>query len=214
MSGLVMKRITLFFLRGLITVLPLGLTIYLLFLLLAASESLAKSMIAPILGNFYFPGIGLLISVIAIIVLGILVSQPFLLKIFSLLELPFTNLPVIKSIYNSIKSFAEYFSNQNVVDEKQAVVIKIPESDIEMVGLVTRNDLKKLPDGFSKQDRVAVYLPMSYMVGGYTIFVKKECVKPIAMNVEEVMRNSLIAWLSQKNDQNYDGRSKTKKTSQ
>ena len=71
-------------------------------------------MIAPILGNFYFPGIGLLISVIAIIVLGILVSQPFLLKIFSLLELPFTNLPVIKSIY---ENFSE---NQGAPENKIA----------------------------------------------------------------------------------------------
>ena len=192
-----MKRITLFFLRGLLTVLPLGLTIYLLFLLLTASESLAKSIIVPILGSFYFPGIGLILTIIAIIILGVLVSQPVLLKIFGLLELPFTNLPVIKSIYNSIKSFAEYFSNQNSSDEKQAVVIQIPDSKIEMVGLVTRNDMMDLPDGFSKADRVGVYLPMSYMVGGYTIFVPRECIRPIKMNVEELMRNSLIAWLSQ-----------------
>jgi len=192
-----MKRITLFFLRGLLTVLPLGLTIYLLFLLLTASESLAKSIITPLLGNFYFPGIGLILTIIAIVILGVLVSQPFLLRIFGLLELPFTNLPVIKSIYNSIKSFAEYFSNQNNSDEKQAVVIQIPDSKIEMVGLVTRNDMTDLPEGFSKTNRVGVYLPMSYMVGGYTIFVPRECIRPIKMNVEELMRNSLIAWLSQ-----------------
>ena len=108
-------------------------------------------------------------TIIAIIILGILVSQPVLLKIFGLLELPFTNLPVIKSIYNSIKSFAEYFSNQNSSDEKQAVVIQIPDSKIEMVGLVTRNDMMDLPDGFSKVDRVGVYLPMSYMVHQHMI---------------------------------------------
>ena len=192
-----MKRITLFFLRGLLTVLPLGLTIYLLFLLLTASESIAKSIIAPLLGSFYFPGIGLILTISAIVILGVLVSQPFLLKIFGLLELPFTNLPVIKSIYNSIKSFAEYFSNQSSSEEKQAVVIQIPDSKIEMVGLVTRNDMMDLPEGFSKVDRVGVYLPMSYMVGGYTIFVPRECIRPIKMNVEEVKRNSLIARLSQ-----------------
>ena len=192
-----MKRITLFFLRGLLTVLPLGLTIYLLFLLLTASENIAKSIIAPLLGSFYFPGIGLILTISAIVILGVLVSQPFLLKIFGLLELPFTNLPVIKSIYNSIKSFAEYFSNHSISVEKQAVVIQIPDSNIEMVGLVTRNDMMDLPEGFSKVDRVGVYLPMSYMVGGYTIFVPRECIRPIKMNVEEVMRNSLIAWLSQ-----------------
>ena len=137
-----MKRITLFFLRGLLTILPLGLTIYLLYLLLTVSERLAKSIISPVLGNIYFPGIGLILTVIAIIILGVLVSQPFLLKVFGLLELPFTNLPVIKSIYNSIKSFAEYFSNQGKTDEKQVVVVQIPDSYIEMVGLVTRKNIE------------------------------------------------------------------------
>ncbi len=194
-----MKRITLFFLRGLLTVLPLGLTVYLLYLLLTASERLAKSIIAPMIGNLYFPGIGLVLTILAIVILGVLVSQPFLLKLFGLLELPFTNLPVIKSIYNSIKSFAEYFSNQNSSEEKQAVVVQLPGSQLEMVGLITRSDMRDLPDGFSKDDRVGVYLPMSYMVGGYTIFIPRECIKPIKMNVEELMRNSLIAWLSQTN---------------
>ena len=65
-----------------------------------------------------------------------------------------------------------------------------------MVGLLTRNSLSDLPKEFrSKDDRVAVYLPMSYMVGGYTFFVPRSWIKPIPMGVEEVMRNSLIAWL-------------------
>jgi uncharacterized membrane protein len=191
-----MKKITLYFFRGLITILPLGLTLYLLYVLLTASETFAKSMIAPILGNFYFPGTGLLLTFLFIIILGVFISQPFILKIFGLLEIPFTNLPVVKSIYNSIKSFAEYFSNQNNSGNNQAVILKIPNSEIEMVGLLTRENLDDLPNEFNKDDHVAIYLPMSYMVGGYTFFVPRSWIKPIPMGVEEVMRNSLIAWLS------------------
>jgi len=191
-----MKRLTLYFFRGLLTILPLGLTLYLLYVLLTVSEKIAKVMIAPIFGNYYFPGIGLILTILLIIILGLFISQPFILRIFGLLEIPFTNLPVVKSIYNSIKSFAEYFSNQNNAENNQAVIIKIPNSEIEMVGLLTRESLDDLPNEFEKDARVAVYLPMSYMVGGYTFFVPKSWIKPIPMGVEEVMRNSLIAWLS------------------
>ena len=79
-----MKRITLFFLRGLLTVLPLGLTIYLLFLLLTASESIAKSIIAPLLGSFYFPGIGLILTISAIVITGNVRSYLFLVSGFIL----------------------------------------------------------------------------------------------------------------------------------
>jgi len=189
-----MKRITLYFFRGLLTVLPLGLTIYIIYFLVTASEKYVSTLIQPLLGTLYFPGIGLLITIVCIIALGILISQPFLYKIFGLLELPFTNIPVVKSVYNSIKSFAEYFSENHAQKNNQVVIVTIPESKIQLVGLVTRESLEELPS--FESDMVAVYVPMSYMVGGYTIFIPKSLIRPINMSVEEAMKNSLLAWLT------------------
>jgi uncharacterized membrane protein len=64
------------------------------------------------------------------------------------------------------------------------------------VGLVTRQRVDDLPAGFLQGDRVAVYLPMGYMIGGYTVFVPRAWVQPIDMSVEEAMRSSLFAWMS------------------
>ena len=61
---------------------------------------------------------------------------------------------------------------------------------------MTRRNLDGLPEGFSPGARVAVYLPMGYMIGGYTVFVPQEWVQPIQMSVEEAMRSSLIAWMA------------------
>ena len=66
-----------------------------------------------------------------------------------------------------------------------------------MVGLVTRQTLRGLPAGFdSLEDRIAVYLPMGYMIGGYTVFVPRSWATPIAMSVEEAMRSALIAFMA------------------
>ncbi len=189
-----MKRITLYFFRGLLTVLPLGLTIYIIYFFIAASEKYVSTLIQPLLGTLYFPGIGLLITIACIIALGILISQPFLYKIFGLLELPFTNIPVVKNVYTSIKSFAEYFSEDNSKKNNQVVIVTIPDSDINLVGLVTRESIDEL--GPFDNNMVAVYVPMSYMVGGYTIFIPKKLIRPINMSVEEAMKNSLLAWLT------------------
>ncbi len=189
-----MKRITLYFFRGLLTVLPLGLTIYIIYFFIAASEKYVSTLIQPLLGTLYFPGIGLLITIACIIALGILISQPFLYKIFGLLELPFTNIPVVKNVYTSIKSFAEYFSEDNSKKNNQVVIVTIPDSDINLVGLVTRESVDEL--GPFDNNMVAVYVPMSYMVGGYTIFIPKKLIRPINMSVEEAMKNSLLAWLT------------------
>ena len=45
-------------------------------------------------------------------------------------------------------------------------------------------------------DRVAVYLPMGYMIGGYTVFVPRQWTTPIDMSVEEAMRSALIAFMA------------------
>jgi uncharacterized membrane protein len=191
-----MKRLSRYFLRGLLAVLPIGITVYLLFVFLAWTEGIAAAIFQPLLGRLYIPGLGLVLGVAAIGALGFFISQPAARKAVDLVELPFTNLPVVKSIYNSIKSFADYFSPQHKQSPQQVVVLAVPGSDLEMVGMVTRNSLADLPDGISKDDRVAVYLPMGYMIGGYTVFVPRSWIRPIQMSVEEAMRSSLIAWMA------------------
>ena len=194
-----MKKLTLFFFRGLLTVLPLGLTIYIIFILITVSEKYASLLIQPLLGHLYFPGIGLLIAIVFIIILGFLISQPFLYKIFGLLELPFTNLPVVNSVYNSIKSFAEYFSDDKKTKSNQVVIVTMPGTEIKLIGLVTRENLVGIipeENEESLESMISVYIPMSYMVGGYTIFVHEKSIKRIDMSVEEAMKNSLLAWLT------------------
>jgi uncharacterized membrane protein len=190
-----MKRLSQYFLRGLVTVLPVGLTLYLLYVFLSWSEALAMWVVRPFVGDAYLPGMGLLMGVAAILVLGVVVSQPFMGRLLSLVELPFTNLPVVKSIYSSLKSFADYFSPSHGQNPQQ-VALRWPDQPVEIVGLVTRQSLADLPEGLLRGDRVAVYLPMGYMIGGYTVFVPREWVTPIPMTVEEAMRQSLIAWMA------------------
>jgi uncharacterized membrane protein len=191
-----MKRLSRYFLRGLVTVLPVGLTLYLLYVFLSWSEALAMWVVRPFVGEAYLPGMGLLMGVAAILVLGVIVSQPFMGRLLSLVELPFTNLPVVKSIYSSLKSFADYFSPSHEQSPQQVVALRWPDQPVEIVGLVTRQSLADLPEGLLRGDRVAVYLPMGYMIGGYTVFVPRDWVTPLAMSVEEAMRQSLIAWMA------------------
>lgn len=190
------KHLYRYFFRGLITAMPLGLTIYLLYVFLTWSENFAMWWIRPFIGEFYIPGLGLALGIGAIMLLGFLISQPLASKFLSWLEVPFTNLPVVKSIYSSLKSFADYFSPNKGQSAQQVVLLKIPDTSLEMVGLITRRNLDSLPEGFSKENRVAVYLPMGYMIGGYTVFVPLAWVQPIEMSVEEAMRSSLFAWMA------------------
>jgi uncharacterized membrane protein len=190
-----MKRLSQYFFRGLITILPLGMTVYVLYLMVTWMESLAMQVVRPVIGNFYLPGLGIGLSVLAILGLGFLLSRPVTSKLLSWVELPFTNLPVVKSVYTSLKNFADFFAPHQK-DTQQVVVLRQPGHELSIVGLVTRQNSLGLPDGLAQDDQVAVYLPMGYMIGGYTVFVPRSWVTPINMSVEEAMRSSLIAWMT------------------
>lgn len=190
-----MNRVYQYFFRGLVAFLPLALTVYVLYLFVTWAEALAMGLIRPLLGDFYLPGLGILLSLVMILTLGFLISQPFTSKLLSWVELPFTNLPLVKSIYSSLKSFADYFSPHEQ-DAQQVVSLRMPGSELAMVGLVTRQSLVGLPPGIAHEGDVAVYLPMGYMIGGYTVFVPRAWLQPLDMSVEEAMRSALIAWMA------------------
>src|SRR5690606_21792435 len=117
-----MKRLYLYFFRGLITILPIALTIYLLYLTLTWTESLALTLLRPFVGRYYFPGMGLALGILGILLIGYLVTKQRVRIVLSLVERPFTNIPVIKSIYSSLKNFADYFSPGTQQSTQQAVV--------------------------------------------------------------------------------------------
>lgn len=187
-----------YFVRGLLAFLPLALTLYVLYIFITWTESIAIALIRPFIGDFYLPGLGIIVGAGLIFGLGVLISKPYVARLLSLLELPFTNLPVIKSIYSSLKNFADYFAPHDKADQQQVVLLRMPGNDLSIVGLVTRQSFADLPGALGELDQVAVYLPMGYMIGGYTVFVPRSWTTPIEMSVEEAMRSSLIAWMSSK----------------
>ncbi|HAU58711.1 MAG TPA: hypothetical protein DCW87_14915 [Comamonadaceae bacterium] len=191
-----MKRISQYFFRGLIAFLPVALTVYVLILFVTWTERSAMALIRPITGDFYLPGLGIALGALLIVALGVLISLPIASRLLSWVELPFTNLPVVKSIYSSLKNFADYFAPHEQ-DAQQVVLLKMPGNELGIIGLVTRQSMKGLPQGIGDlEDQVAVYLPMGYMIGGYTVFVPRSWTVPVDMTVEEAMRMALIAFMA------------------
>jgi uncharacterized membrane protein len=191
-----LNRLSQHFFRGLITFLPLAITVYVLVLFITWTERTAMQLLRPLTGEFYLPGLGIALGALLILALGVLMSMRITGKLLSFIELPFTNLPVVKSIYSSLKNFADYFSPHEQ-DAQQVVLLKMPGHELSTVGLVTRQSMKGLPQGLAElEDQVAVYLPMGYMIGGYTVFVPRSWTTPVDMSVEEAMRMALVAFMA------------------
>ena len=120
-----LNRLSQHFFRGLITFLPLAITVYVLVLFITWTERTAMQLLRPLTGEFYLPGLGIALGALLILALGVLMSMRITGKLLSFIELPFTNLPVVKSIYSSLKNFADYFSPHEQ-HAHQVVLLKMP----------------------------------------------------------------------------------------
>ena len=191
-----LKYISKTLLTGFITLLPLVLTIYLLYWLGVSSEELMGKAYRYVLPEgAYFPGLGMVSGIILVFIVGLMMKAYIVRKFFSLAEDVLYRLPLIKSVYRAFRDFFDFFS-PNKEGLGQAVAVTF--NGVELIGFVTQEDPERLPTSFGDSDCVLVYLPMSYMVGGYTILVKQDEVRPLDMTRDEAMRFVLTAGITGK----------------
>ncbi|MCK4704878.1 MAG: DUF502 domain-containing protein [Gammaproteobacteria bacterium] len=190
------KYISKTLLTGFITLLPMVLTIYLLYWLGISSEQVLGNALRYVLPQqAYFPGLGMLTGLVVIFIIGLMMNAYLVRKLFSLGEEVLYRLPLIKSVYRAFRDFFDFFSPNK---EGLGQVVAITINGMELVGFVTQEDQQRLPPSFRDRDSVLVYLPMSYMVGGYTILVPRDDVQELDMSMDEAMRFVLTAGITGK----------------
>ena len=193
-----MKYLGRIFLTGVLTVLPVLATVYLYWLFTAAESFLGKPLQWLIPEDAYRVGMGLAVGVLVIFAVGVLMRAYIVRRIFGLTEKLLLQVPLIKTIYAAIRDFFGLFAGHDDQVALQVVTVRLPGSDMRLMGFVTRDHFEDLPEDLASEGDVAVYLPMSYQLGGYTVFMPRSQVKPIDMSREEAMRLVLTAGLRAK----------------
>jgi uncharacterized membrane protein len=192
------KTISKILLTGFVTLLPIVLTIYLLYWLAVSSEQVLGSALQFLLPDAsYFPGLGMITGLIVVFVVGLMMNAYMVRQLFSLGEQVLYRLPFIKTVYRAFRDFFDFFSPKK---EQFGQVVAVSFNGMELVGFVTQENPQRLPESFRDRDSVLVYLPMSYMVGGYTVLIPRSELRPLKMSMEEAMRFVLTAGITGKND--------------
>ncbi|UCG79116.1 MAG: DUF502 domain-containing protein [Nitrospirota bacterium] len=181
-------------LTGLVTILPVALTIYLIYWLIVSTEMVLSSIIKSFLPEtLYWPGIGVIIALVAAFTVGLLMRAYIFQQIFNAGEQLLYRMPLIKSVYKAIRDFFRFFSPGAKKEFEQVVAVTIGNTGMKLVGFVTQAIPENMPEGFREEDSILVYLPMSYMIGGYAVLVPRSQVTPLHMNMEDAMRFTLTA---------------------
>lgn len=189
MRNKLLKKTLNYVLNGLVIMLPVFGTGYIIYHLLLwldgivpaiwyGSDSLEGS-------KGKFTGWGILVLVVVLFTMGWLGSLFINDRLKGLFEKLLDRIPGVNNLYKTISDILSAFVG-NKKKFNQPVLVKLSEQmDIEVVGFVTDTDLNELGNITGK---VGVYLPMSYSFAGHLVFVPVKNIKKIEGNPAEILK--------------------------
>jgi len=166
---------------------PVALTIALVVWLGSWSEKTFGTLIKAVLPHdWYFQGLGLISGFLLTLAVG-LTANLFLVRwAVRLVESILERIPLVTSLFQAFKDIARLFSQD--VDQELGQVVAVDVGDMRLVGFVMQKEAR-LPGEFVDEDpRVAVYLAMSYQLGGFTVHVPLSRITPLDVPADQAMR--------------------------
>lgn len=170
-----MKKISQYFLQGLLILVPGVATLYVVYLVFAKIDSIFP---------FDMPGVGFLLTVGVITAVGFVTSNLLASRLLHLVDAMFVRLPLVAMLYTSIKDLIQAFVGEKKSFNRPVQVALDAQGAIRVLGFVTREDLAAL----GMDGSVAVYLPQSYNFAGNLIIVDRVRVSPVDADPGEVMK--------------------------
>ena len=159
------------------------LTLYAVYWLVTGLEGLLRPAVPD---AFYIPGSGLVLSIALIFLIGVLVDFFLFEKLLALGQAILNRVPIVKSIYRALQDLFSFLTNHGTGMSEVVSVDVAP--GVRLIGFVTNRDPDELRAAGQDGNLVAVYLPMSYMIGGYTALFPAERVASLDISAEQAMR--------------------------
>lgn len=181
-------------LKGLVAILPIGLTIYLIYWLGITTETVLSGPIRWFIPQeSYIPGMGLAAGFVVLFIAGLLVNAYIVRRSMNVVEALVLRVPVVKTVYGALRDVTRLVNTDGRKGDLERVVM-VDIGPGRVMGFVTQEHAS-LPGACSGEDLVAVYLPMSYQIGGYTLYLPRSRIEPIDLSVEAAMRIVLTGGL-------------------
>lgn len=168
--------------KGLLTILPFVITIYLLTWLINTTETLLSPLIPD---AYYFPGLGIGLALLVLASIGVIVNLYVIKLIIEKANSLFDRVPLIKTVFGAIKDAVDLFQVKQEQNTKKAVSVEVSEG-VNLIGFITGDSVAEVL--YPGQNKTAVYVPFSYQIGGYTLYLDAEKITELSIDVQTAMR--------------------------
>jgi uncharacterized membrane protein len=191
-----MKSLTNILMKGLTAVLPVGITLYFVWWLATTAEGLMRGIITVFVPpHHYRPGMGILAGLLLLFAIGSVVNAYIVRQVLSVWDEFLGRIPLVKTVYAAVRDIARLLpSGQGKRDLQSVVVWQV--GDARLLGFVTRDGLPEFEQQAGGAELVAVYFPMSFNFGGFTLYLPKKAVQALDMPVEAAMRLALTGGMA------------------
>lgn len=190
-----MKNLVKSFINGILTIVPIILVVYVIFKTFMFLDSILGNLLRPYFKDDYIPGIGLLLTIVLITVLGWLSTKFITGKVIRIIDRILDKIPLVKTVYSVIKDTIHSFLGEKKSFSKVALVT-IPGMEMKCMGFITAEELGKFYQPLD--DYIAVYVPQTFQVAGFTFLIPKDQVEMIDVKPEDAMKFILSGGMTNK----------------
>lgn len=181
-----------YFITGLLIWVPLAITFWVLSLIVRTMDQslllLPQAIHPEHLLGIYIPGIGALLTLLVVFLTGIIAANIVGQKLVRFWESALARIPVVKSIYYSVKQVSDTLFSSSGVAFRKVLLVRYPHPEAWSVAFQTGHPARDVAD-MLPDEHVGVFIPTTPSpVNGFFFFVRRRDVIELDMNVDEALK--------------------------
>ncbi len=224
------KRLFRMTLQGVALVLPLIITVWIVWWLADGAERIFAEPLKALLGKNptemfpnpgpgwlgiesirYVPGMGIALGIVLTVAAGLAARVLLVKSLVAWYESVIARIPLVKTLYGGVRDLLGFMGNKRRTFSR-VVLVKLPGGRARTLGLVTRETFDDIAGLAQIKGLVTVYIPGSYFLGGMMLLVPPEDLEPVEMRVQDALRFALTAGISVHEETEEEAAATEKKT--
>ena len=178
-----MKKIRNIFIAGLVVVLPIGITLWVLKMLFDKTDAILAGSIYQFTQK-NIPGLGVLAVIVIVFLVGLIANNFVGNKITYLIDKILERIPIIKTIYNPIRDIISNVSNADSNNFKKAVFVDFPKEGSQSIGFITKEHVK-----VNDTDKTAIFVPTTpNPTSGFLLYLTRDDYKELDIPVDVALK--------------------------
>lgn len=178
-----MRRIKKLFISGLLAIIPIALTFFLLYYIISSADRILRGPITSLLGT-YIPGLGFIALVVIIFLTGLFTSNVIGSWVMRQINTLLSRAPLVKSIYGSLLQILQTFTISKNKSFSKVVILTFPSPNTRSIGFITNEEVHLEGSGYA-----SIFVPTTpNPTNGFLLIVPESDYEVLDIPVDQALK--------------------------